>query len=89
MDYIEIKDEDKDKIGECLICFNLMNKKKDELIFCNYCSTYIHKKCFDLWTEQNIKKKNNCIYCQQIGKLKKKNTSFFYKIKNKCCFNLF
>tara|TARA_B110000977_G_C11043515_1_gene479668 strand:+ start:1399 stop:1653 length:255 start_codon:yes stop_codon:yes gene_type:complete len=84
MDYIKINDEN----DECLICFDPMNKKKDKLIYCKYCSNYVHKKCFDLWLEQNISDKKKCIYCQQKGGLFKKNISFFSKIKKKICFFL-
>ena len=82
MEYVEIKED----IGECLICFDPMNKKKDKLIFCKYCSKYVHKKCYDLWSQQDICQKNTCVYCQQKGGLKKKNTNIFNQIKKKLCF---
>lgn len=53
---------------ECGICVDKLIKNeniKDELIECNICKKYCHKKCFKKWLDSNKKTKINkkCVYC--------------------------
>ena len=67
---------------ECLICFEIINKKRNKYKRCNICKVYYHKKCHDTWnTWEGKKNKNKCSHCSLENQFENHSPNIFYL----CC----
>lgn len=51
--------------GECPICYDELNPKKDDIVHCNTsCGNNVHKVCMQSWVQVAARGKATCPYCR-------------------------
>lgn len=51
--------------GECPICYDELNSKMDEIVYCKAsCGNNVHKTCMQSWIQATARGKATCPYCR-------------------------